>query len=218
MYGTTFPLLRAAAPDWQAYVGHRFVETLRDGTLPRAAFLHYLTQDYLFLIQFSRAWALAVTKADTVAEMRACAAKVQTLIDGEMSLHTQICAEAGISPEALAATEERLETVAYTRFVLDAGHSGDFLDLLAALMPCVLGYGEIGLRLRGAGGPYGDWIETYGGERYQAVCAASGALLDAAVARRIETPGAGPRWPALCRRFATATRLEANFWDMGLRP
>ncbi len=152
-YGTTFPLWRAAAGDhWTAYTRHPFVERMRDGTLPRAAFLRYLVQDYLFLIHFSRAWALAVTKADAVAEMRTCAAIVHALIDGEMTLHIRTCAAAGIDAGKLEAAEERPETIAYTRYVLDAGHSGDFLDLLAALAPCVLGYGEIGARLAAEAG------------------------------------------------------------------
>lgn len=221
-YGTTFPLWRSAAGHhWPAYTEHAFVAGLGDGTLPEGAFLHYLRQDYVFLIHFSRAWALAVTKGETVAEMRHCAATVHALIDHELSLHIDICARAGISEDALFATEERIENLAYTRFVLDAGHSGDFLDLMAALAPCVMGYGEIGARLLTAGGdgPYRQWIETYGGDDYQEVCQAAGALIDGAVARRLgDDPTASPRWASLCNRFTTATRLEVGFWDMGLRP
>ncbi|NDA18608.1 MAG: hypothetical protein EBZ11_04105 [Alphaproteobacteria bacterium] len=76
-YGTSFGAWRkASGAAWQDYVCHEFVTQLGDGSLPRPAFLHYLVQDYLFLIHFSRAWALAVTKADEVAEMRTCAATV----------------------------------------------------------------------------------------------------------------------------------------------
>ena len=147
-YGRTFPLWRAAAGDtWHDYTRHAFVEGMRDGSLPRDAFLHYLVQDYVFLVHFSRAWALAVTKAETLDEMRACAATVHALLDEEMRLHVQTCAAEGISEEALFSAEEAPQNLAYTRYVLDAGHSGDFLDLLAALAPCVLGYGEIGARL-----------------------------------------------------------------------
>lgn len=221
-YGTTFPLLRAAAGHhWPAYTEHAFVAGLGDGTLPEDAFLHYLRQDYVFLIHFSRAWALAVTKGETIAEMRHCAATVHALVDHELSLHIDICARAGITEAELFATEERIENLAYTRFVLDAGHSGDFLDLLVALAPCVMGYGEIGTRLLAAGsdGPYRQWIETYGGDDYQEVCHAAGALIDGAIARRLgDDPTASPRWASLCKRFTTATRLEVGFWDMGLRP
>lgn len=221
-YGATFPLWRKAAGDhWPAYTRHVFVEGMKDGSLPRAAFLHYLVQDYVFLRHFSRAWALAVTKAETLEEMRSCAATVHALLNEEIQLHVQVCASQGISEEALFAAEEAPANIAYTRYVLDAGHSGDFLDLLAALAPCVLGYGEIGARLahEASSDTYKDWIGTYAGDEYQEVCASVGALIDSAVQRRIGSqPEASPRWPALCERFRTATRLEVGFWDMGLRP
>jgi thiaminase/transcriptional activator TenA len=216
-YGTTFPSWRAAcAADWDAYVHHPFVAGMADGSLPRGAFLHYMRQDYLFLIHFARAWALAVTKADSIADMRACAATVHALIDDEMKLHIATCAELGLSEADLEATREDPATLAYTRYVLDAGHAGDMADLLAALAPCVLGYGEIGARLSGTGGPYADWIATYAGDDYQRTCADAGALIDRVVASRLgPDPAASPRWPALCDRFAVATRLERDFWQMG---
>ena len=216
-YGRAFALWRAAAPAWRQYTHHAFVEGLRDGSLPRDRFLHYLRQDYVFLIHFSRAWALAAAKADTLAEMQAAAATVHALVHVEMPLHVQICAREGIDAAALEATEEAPANLAYTRYVLEAGYSGDFLDLMAALAPCVLGYGEIGARLQGSGGPYAEWSDTYGGPDYQALCHDVSALIDSALAHRL---GDGwdslPRFARLADRFATATRLEAGFWDMGL--
>ncbi|MCZ0811765.1 MAG: TenA family protein [Pseudomonadota bacterium] len=218
-YGETFTAWRAAAGDhWPAYTRHAFVEGLRDGSLPRAVFLDYLVQDYIFLIHFSRAWALAVTKADTVDEMRLASGTVNALINDEMALHIRICADAGISEAALSQAEEKTQNIAYTRYVLDAGHSGDFLDLLAALAPCVLGYGEIGARLsrEATSDIYADWIATYAGKDYQQVCRDVGGLIDAAIARRLgPAPQDSPRWAHLADRFATATRLEVGFWDMG---
>lgn len=111
--------------------------------------------------------------------------------------------------------------MAYTRYVLEAGYSGDYLDLLAALAPCVLGYGEIGARLLSEAGetPYRDWIETYGGKDYQDACNAAGGLLDGALERRFGADWAAlPRWQGLVKRFTDATRLEVGFWEMGLKP
>ncbi len=218
-YGRAFAIWRDAAPEWQAYTHHAFVAGLGDGTLPQASFLHYMRQDYIFLIHFSRAWALAAAKADTLAEIQAASATLHALAHVEMPLHIRICAEAGITAAALEATPEEPANLAYTRYVLEAGYSGDFLDLMAALAPCVLGYGAIGARLAGSGGAYADWIATYGGADYQQLCRDVGALIDTALVQRL-----GPDWPALPRaaalsaRFATATRLEARFWDMALHP
>ena len=221
-YGAVFAALRSGAgPLWPAYARHRFVEGLGNGALPRAAFLHYLRQDYVFLIHFSRAWGLAAAKAGSLAEMKHCAATLDALVNHEMALHLETCAAAGISAAELEATAERPENLAYTRYVLEAGYSGDFLDLLAALAPCVLGYGEIGARLAAeqSSDAYADWIATYGGAEYQDVCRQTGALLDAAVAARLgDGWRSAPRLAALQDRFDMATRLEAGFWDMGLRP
>jgi len=221
-YGNTFRLWRAAAGrNWSRYVEHAFVAGLADGSLPSEAFLHYLKQDYVFLIHFSRAWALGVTKAETIEEMRLCAGTVNALINEEISLHIKICSEAGISEKELFETEERTENLSYTRYVLDAGHSGDFLDLMATLAPCVMGYGETGLRLlpNADQSTYADWINTYGGAEYQELCGEVGNLIDNAVTRRLgDEPTESPRWTLLCKRFDMATNLEVGFWDMGLSP
>jgi len=220
-YGRAFALWRAAAgAEWEAFITDPFVAGLADGTLPRRCYLHYLVQDYRFLIHFARAWALAAAKAETLDEMKAAAATVHALVHDEMQLHVETCTAEGITPEALAATEEQPETLAYTRYVLEAGYSGDFLDLMAALAPCVLGYGEIGARLLAAGGatPYRVWIETYGGEGYQAVCRDVGALIDGALLRRLgKSFHEVPRFQNLTTHFTRVTRLETGFWAMGLR-
>lgn len=221
-YGRAFALLRdAAAEPWHAYTRHEFVAGLADGTLPRAAFLHYLRQDYVFLIHFSRAWALGVVKSTAHDEMMLASATVNTLVNEEMQLHVGICAEAGISQEELFATAERPENLAYTRYVLEAGYSGDLADLLAALMPCVLGYGEIGARLgqEATSETYRDWIDTYASEGFQTACREAGKMLDLVLERRLGADfQASPRWSRICRTFETATRLECDFWQMGLTP
>ncbi len=221
-YGRAFAAMRKAAGlVWSDYTHHAFVEGLRDGSLPRAAFLHYLRQDYVFLIHFSRAWALAVVKAGTLEEMQACAATVHALLAEEMALHVGICAEAGIPEAELLATEERAENAAYTRYVMDCGFSGDFLRLLAALAPCVLGYGEIGARLLAekTSDTYVDWIATYGGAEYQGLCQSVGGLIDGALERRYGADYATlPVWDELTATFRQATALEVGFWQIGLTP
>ena len=219
-YGRAFARWRkAAGTDWDLYTGHRFVEELGDGSLPQACYLHYLRQDYVFLIHFARAWALAAAKAETLDEMAAASATVHALLHVEMPLHVETCAAHGIDRAALEATPETQGNLAYTRYVLEAGYSGDFLDLMAALAPCVLGYGEIGHGLAGNSGPYADWCAAYGGDDYQALCRDAGKLIDDALVRRLGAEWADlPRADALASRFAAATRLEIGFWDMALRP
>ncbi|MET4044203.1 hypothetical protein ABIC03_005924 [Bradyrhizobium sp. RT6a] len=60
--------------EWRAYTEHPFTDGLADGSLPEAAFRHYLAQDYLFLIEFARAYALSVCKSPKLADMHEAAA------------------------------------------------------------------------------------------------------------------------------------------------
>ena len=78
--GGLFRRLRAASgADWTGYTWHPFVQRLSDGTLPLPAFRHYLIQDYLFLIHFARAKALAVVKtiAGSGLAIKSCSALIR---------------------------------------------------------------------------------------------------------------------------------------------
>jgi len=212
-------LKAAASKQWQAYVQHDFVRQLGTGQLPQAAFRTYLVQDYLFLIQHARAYALAAYKARTLADMRAAKDGLAALTDVEMGLHLRLCKRWGLDAEDVEATPEHPATVAYTRYVLDIGMSGDLLDLQVALIPCALGYAEIGQQLAPLGvkaldpaHPYHEWISEYAGDAYQQVAAQARIRLDALAQRYACTA----RFAELTHIFATATQLEADFWQMGL--
>ena len=212
-------LRQAAADDWNAYIDHAFVRGLGDGSLPQGAFRAYLVQDYLFLIQFARAHALAAYKARTLGDMRAAKEGLAAIVDVEMNLHLRLCERWGLSAAAVEATPEHQATVAYTRFVLDIGLSGDLLDLQVALSPCTLGYAEIGRRLAPGGAqalpadhPYREWIGEYAGQAFQDVAIQAQAWLDS-LGERYASPN---RFPELREIFAKAARLEAEFWQMGL--
>ncbi|MCW2307434.1 thiaminase II [Rhodobium gokarnense] len=216
---TVFDRLKAATPSsWRAYTDHEFVRQMGDGSLSQDAFRHYLVQDYLFLIHFARAYALAVYKGRNLADMRAAAAGISAILDVEMNLHLKLCGEWGLAPEEIEAAPEARATMAYTRFVLDTGLRGDLLDLHVALAPCIIGYAEIGAALAEVPGaleeanPYSVWIREYAGTEYQEIAEAARANLDRLAADSLTEA----RFPKLSVIFDQATRLEADFWQMGL--
>lgn len=207
----------AASNEWQAYTEHAFTNAMADGTLRQAAFRHYLVQDYLFLIEFARAYALAVYKAPTLADMRDAAAGISAILDVEMDLHVKLCSGWGLSPADIEAAPAAGETLAYTRYVLDTGMRGDLLALKVALSPCVIGYAEIAERLAkqptamDEGNPYRVWISEYASDEYKQVAMNASSSLDG-LADRYLTPA---REEELLTIFREATRLEADFWEMG---
>ena len=188
---------------------------LAAGTLPERCFRHYLIQDYLFLIHFARALALAAFKADDLTEIRGATAALSGIVDVEMDLHVRFCADWGLTEAELASAPEAMETTAYTRYVFERGMAGDLLDLHVALAPCIVGYGEIGVILSSdretvmEGNPYRSWIEMYAGDEYQDIARGAVAQLDRLAAGK----GGDARFQDLAATFAQATRLERRLAD-----
>jgi len=221
-YGEVFKILKDKNVNvWLYYTKHEFVQKLANDSLHENCFLNYLKQDYLFLIQFSKAWSLAILKSDNLEEMKIAASTVNELINFEMGLHISLCEKYGISKLDLENTEEKNENIAYTRYVLELGYSGDFLDLLSALAPCVLGYGEIGLNLQNSNpkiSMYKKWIETYSSSEYQSVCLNVGKLIDKSFKLRLgENYTNTYKWNKASLIFKKATFLEVDFWNMALK-
>ena len=221
-YGNIFNLLKENHKDnWLLYIKHEFINKLSNDTLKEEKFLNYLIQDYLFLIQFSKAWSLAILKSDNLEEMKIAASTVNDLINFEMELHITLCANYGISISDLENADEENANIAYTRYVLELGYSGDFLDLLSALAPCVLGYGEIGLNCQNSNPKtlmYKKWIETYSSIEYQDVCKNVSGLIDQAFLLRLGTNFENTyKWKKVNQIFKKATLLEVDFWNMAIK-
>tara|TARA_B100000519_G_C14226168_1_gene430098 strand:+ start:182 stop:850 length:669 start_codon:yes stop_codon:yes gene_type:complete len=212
-------LKKSCQNEWQAYIEHGFVEQLGNATLAPEAFQHYLKQDYLFLIQFARAFALAAYKSPTLSDLRQAKEGLQAIVGVELDLHVSYCKEWGISEQELAELPEARATLAYTRYVLDTGNRGDLLDLHVALSPCMVGYGEIANWLksraetiRGENNPYDAWIAMYESDEFQEAMRAEISWLNERLAD--VSPA---RFKELTRIFSDATRLEIDFWEMGLK-
>ncbi|KAK0723019.1 Phosphomethylpyrimidine kinase-domain-containing protein [Lasiosphaeria miniovina] len=169
------------APVWDRFVNHPFVLAMGNGSLPTESFRGYLVQDYLYLIHFARANALASYKAKSIKDIAASAAIV-THIFKEMELHISYCKQFGITKDEIENTEEKEACTAYTRYVLDIGQSEDWFALQVAIAPCLLGYGVIARQLhedtrsKREGNLYWPWIENYVADDYlEAIKTGSGA-------------------------------------------
>jgi len=210
-------LRRDAAAEWKTYVEHDFVASIADGSLPRDEFNAWMVQDYFYLVHYTRAYALLLYKSSEIRHMASAATIVHGLLNGEMSLHRRVLEKVGIDSATLDSTPETLETLAYSRYILDRGMCGDVLDLTVTLSACLAGYGEIGLRLLHdpatdlEHNPYRDWIETYASDEYIGLVRNGLTGLEELSAKL----GGGRRYPVLLQQFREAVRLEAAFWNAG---
>jgi thiaminase (transcriptional activator TenA) len=205
-------LREAAAPVWEAHVAHPFVQGIGDGSLPEDRFRFYVRQDYLFLTDYGRLLALGAARAPRLEWMRRFAALAQAVLETEMDLHRQFAARWGITTEQLSSERTAPATDAYCDFLLRTASLGDFAELVAALLPCMWSYAEIGERLAAAGLPdhegYAEWITMYASDEYAELARWSRELTDAAAAEV-----AGPGRMRMHAAFRASSEHELAFWE-----
>jgi thiaminase/transcriptional activator TenA len=200
---------------YAAIRSHPFITGLTDGSLERDAFEFYVVQDAHYLREYARALSIASARAPEERDIRMFAEHAAGAIAVERSLHESFFAEFGMSAEDVSRIPMAPTNVAYTSYLLASAYGGSFAEVLGAVLPCYWIYWEVGKALLDRGSPdplYQRWIETYGGEEFAEIVGAVLALAD-----RIG-PGlsAGDRERAAAR-FATTSRYEWMFWDMGHR-
>ncbi len=206
--------LRALAePVWRAQHEHPFVRGIGDGTLDLEKFKHWVRQDYRFLIEYCRLFGLAAARAPDLATLTRFADLLQATARTEMELHRSYAREFGITPEELEREEMAPATRAYTDFLLRVAATGDFVELAAALLPCMWGFSEIGCALKARGLPpeprYAKWVEMYADPEFAALAEWCRELVDRLAA------GAPPDvHRRMEQAFLTSSRYELAFWQM----
>jgi thiaminase/transcriptional activator TenA len=206
--------LRALAdPIWMAQLNHPFVLAIGDGTVDREQFKHWVRQDYVFLIEYARLFAAGAARAPDLQTMTAFANLTQETLATEMSLHRSYAAEFGISEAELEAEVKSPTTQAYTDFLLRTATLDDFAELVAALLPCMWGFNEIGLALKARGMPADPqcraWVEMYASSEFGVLTSWCRDLLDKLAVGLDEA-----RLSRLEDAFVTSSRYELRFWEM----
>lgn len=210
----TEKLYLGAKETWDQYLEQPFLKELAQGTLKEEAFRFYMVQDYLYLLQYAKIFALGVVKAHDEVLMRRFANMVHDTLDGEMNLHKDYMTRLGITKEEVAHTKTAFANQSYTSYMLDVSQRGDILDVLVAVLSCAWSYEMIGVEISKVEGTlthpfYGEWVEGYSSEGYhQSVEEIKELVNEMAV-------GLSPtREDYLTQVYVNCCKYERDFWDM----
>jgi len=217
MAAFTERLWKSVAPIWERTHQHPFVTGLGDGSLPVESFKFYMKQDYVYLIDYAKMFALASTKAYDLETSAKFAGLQEATLNKEMSLHRQYAERFGISRAELEATEPSFVLLAYTSYMLKVAHQGSLAELVSALLPCMWSYWEIGKRLAQVEGAldhdlYGEWVRTYSSEEFGEL-----AIWLIGVMNRLAEGKNEEELSRLEEHFVTTSRIEYLFWEMAYR-
>jgi len=150
------------------------VKGIGEGTLDKEKFIHYMKQDYVYLIEYSRVFAIGSTKANDLKTMTIFANLLHDTMNFEMDLHRKYAEKFNISNEELEATEPSATMTAYTSYMISQAQLGGVENAIAAVLACAWSYNWIGKKLAEWPGAlehdfYGNWVQMYSSEGFSEI-------------------------------------------------
>lgn len=207
-------LFQKVKPIWEKNHQHPFVQGIGHGTLEKSKFRFYMVQDYLYLIDYSKLFALGAVKAHDVQTMGEFAKLLDSTLNVEMGLHRDYAKKFDISLEELESAKPSPTTLAYTHYMLHVSQNGTLAELVAALLPCMWSYWEIGKDLSKIPGStehafYGEWVKMYASDEFGQL---SIWLID--LINKLAEGKSEAELNHLEEIFLNTSRFEYMFWDM----
>lgn len=208
-------LFHNVQPIWNQNHQHPFVQGIGKGTLSKDLFKEYMKQDYVYLIQYAKLYAIGVQKANDLAAMTHFSHLLHNILHFEMNVHREYAGQFGITAEELEQTKPTPNNLAYTSYMLNVAQNGTLAELISCLLPCAWDYWEIGKLLKKQYGnelehnPYKTWIETYSSDQFGSIARWLIQLLDEITIGKSEEELA-----ILENHFQTTSKYEYLFWEM----
>ncbi len=205
MAGLSERLFALGRPNLERQLAHPTVRGIAAGDLELARFRSWLVQDYLFLLDYVRLFALAAARAPDTDTLGRLVDLAHATFHQELSLHRGYAAEFGLGEADLDRAEKSPVCAAYTDFLLRTAATSDFAEVLAALLPCMWGYSTLGRLLPVPDEPrYRRWVETYADPTFAALADRCAEMLDEAA----------PDPTAAEAAFREGMAHELSFWDV----
>ncbi|MBR0091117.1 MAG: thiaminase II [Lachnospiraceae bacterium] len=207
-------MLDAAKEIWKAYNEHPFVLGIQNGTLDKDRFRYYIMQDYLYLEEYAKTFAVGVAKAKDL-NIANLFAKYIPVMNGELDVHHGYLARLGVTQEEIDAMPRSLDNLSYTSYMLRVAYEEGEAEILAAILSCAYSY-EIIAKNIVKNNPdavkdafYGDWIKGYASEEY-----AKENLILLEEMNRLTAHYTEAQLRHLVDIFVACSRYELAFWEM----
>ena len=158
---------------WDGYLEHPFVKAIGEGSLDKEKFKNYLIQDYLYLKDYAKVFAMGLVKASTMDEMKFYHESIKGILDDETAVHANYLKGFGLSTEEVEEYKSELTTESYTNYMIGIALKGDLKDIAMTIMPCTWSYYYIGKHLYETykenlkDNFYTPWIEEYASNEFR---------------------------------------------------
>lgn len=207
-------LLTATKEIWEAYNEHPFVFGIQNGTLDREKFRYYIIQDYLYLEDYAKTFAVGVAKAKSL-RIANLFAKYISVMNGELDVHNGYLARLGVTQEEIDSTPRSLDNLSYTSYMLRVAYEEGEAEILTAILSCAYSY-EIIAKNIVKNKPesindefYGDWVKGYASDAY-----AEENIILLNELNQLTESYSEKQIQHLIDIFVACSRYELAFWEM----
>lgn len=215
-YKNLLERLRDSVSDfWAEYNNHPFVKGLESGKLDPQKFKYYIIQDYLYLNEYSKVFALGAAKAKSLGTMQIFANVIQAIANVELDIHRGYMGKLNVTQQEIDSTPRSIENLSYTSYMLRVAYEEGEPEILAAILSCALSYEDIAKNIV-KNNPessnhelYGNWIKCYSGEEYSA----TNQILVKAIEESAKNYSES-QLNHLAEIFRNCSLYEMGFWDM----
>lgn len=207
-------LLETTKDIWQSYNEHPFVKGIEAGTLDKEKFRYYIIQDFLYLEDYAKSFAIGIAKAKSVETTQLFSDYIALLTGSEMNIHHGYMGKFGVSQEELDSTPRTLDNLSYTSYMLRVAYEEGEAEILAAILSCAYSYELIAKNMVKNTSDcvdhdfYGEWILGYASDDYSK---GNIVLMDAL--NRLTANYTEQQLKHLADIFFTCSRYEYLFWD-----
>jgi len=152
---------------------HPFIKGIENGNLDIEKFKFYMIQDYLYLYDYAKLFAIGILKSDNNDDMKLFASSLDSTLNTEMAIHRGYMERLGISEEDVSNTETSLINLSYTNYMLSIAQKGGQKEVIIALLSCAWTYAEIAKKINENNSSakehdfYGEWVSGYLDDSFQ---------------------------------------------------
>ncbi len=211
-------LLDAAKYIWNSYYEHPFVKGIENGTLEKEKFRYYIIQDFLYLEDYAKAFALGIAKAKSVETTKIFSEYITLLTGSEMNIHHGYMGKFGVTEEELENTVRAVDNLSYTSYMLRVAYEEGEAEILTAMLSCAYSY-ELIAKNMVKNNPecikndfYGEWISGYACDKY-----GNGNIVLIDALNKLTENYTEQQLKHLTEIFVACSRYEYLFWDFSWR-
>lgn len=200
-------LWKDTMPIYQKILDLPFIKELSAGTLSAKRFAHYIQQDALYLVDYSKALALIAIKANTSEDIISFLKFAHSAIVCERELHDDYFDYYKIN----YCEKKNSACFAYTHYLISTAATRSLEESVAAVLPCFWVYRDVGIHIHRQlknGNPYEKWIQAYASEEFFLLVEEALFIAERMYSEASKSTQKGMRELAL-----QSTLLEWEFWN-----